>query len=285
MTFAFDTAALRQRAELAIAVARRVGQDAAAFRADAGSEELAVENKGLQDFVTVADKRAEQTIRAALQESFPDDAFMGEEGGSARPQMARIDTPPGTWVVDPIDGTTNFIRGFRHWGVSIAFVSGKDILVGVIYDATRDVVFSAISGEGALREGQPISAAKTRDPARGIAILGHSRRTDFEDYLAVSRRLFDTGMDYRRMGAAAIGLVRVAEGVADLYYERHLSPWDVLAGALIAREAGAQVAIPPVERLLAEGGPVFACAPGLAQALSFLVETEREAFEPASIMA
>lgn len=272
----FDLASLRKRVEAAIAIARNVGTETTKFRADIQPETLAVENKGLQDFVTIADKRAEQTIRKTLLEQFPDDAFLGEEGGASRNGSSG-----GTWVVDPIDGTTNFIRGFRHWGVSIAFVSGDEILVGVIYDATQNAVFSAIRGEGALREGKPITAAKTTEPARGIAILGHSRRTDFEDYLSISRKIYETGMDYRRMGAAAIGLIRVAEGVADLYYERHLSAWDMLAGALIANEAGAVIALPPLTQLLAHGGPVVACAPGVAKDLSFLMELEKQSFAAA----
>lgn len=272
----FDLAALRQRTEAAITIARRVGMETAKFRAEVQPETLAVENKGFQDFVTVADKRAEQMIREALLGQFPDDAFLGEEGGASTNGPST-----GTWVVDPIDGTTNFIRGFRHWGVSIAFVAGDEILVGVIYDATQNAVFSAIHGEGALREGKPITTAKTTDPSRGLAILGHSRRTDFEDYLSISRKIYETGMDYRRMGAAAIGLIRVAEGVADLYYERHLSAWDMLAGALIAKEAGAVIALPPLPRLLAHGGPVVACAPGVANDLSFLMELENQAFAAA----
>lgn len=264
---AFDLSALKARSEAAITVARRVGQDAAAFREAARPETLGVENKGLQDFVTVADKRAEEAIRAALIGEFPDDSFMGEEGGGNSGEG-------GTWVVDPIDGTTNYIRGFRHWGVSIAFIAGGEILIGVIYDAAQDRVFHAIRGEGAFKEGQPITAARTADPAHAIVILGHSRRTPFEDYLAVSRRLYERGIDYRRMGAAAIGLLRVAEGVSDLYYERHLSSWDMLAGILIAEEAGAIVATSPLGELLNEGGPIIACAPGLAGEFSFLMEME-----------
>lgn len=263
----FDLSSLRTRAQAAISVARRAGTEAAAFRADAPPETLGVENKGPQDFVTVADRRAEETIRSSLLSLFPDDGFMGEEGGGRSGDR-------GTWVVDPIDGTTNFIRGFRHWGVSIAFIAAGEILIGVIYDAAQDKVFHAIRGEGAFKEGRPIAAAATRDPAQAIVILGHSRRTDFEDYLAVSRRLYERGIDYRRMGAAAIGLVRVAEGVSDLYYERHLSAWDMLAGALIAAEAGARVTTASIDVLLAGGGAIVACAPGLAEEFAFLTDME-----------
>lgn len=271
MAFAFNLSALQARARAAILVARRVGMEAAAFRTQALPETLGVENKGLQDFVTVVDKRTEEAIRTALLGEFPDDFFMGEEGGERTDEQK---SAGGTWVVDPIDGTTNFIRGFRHWGVSIAFVAGGEILVGVIYDAAQDKVFHAIRGEGAFKEGEPIAAARTSDPAHAIVILGHSRRTDFQDYLAVSRRLYERGIDYRRMGAAAIGLIRVAEGISDLYYERHLSAWDMLAGVLIAEEAGAIVAVPSLPELLRDGGPVVVCAPGLIGEFSFLMEME-----------
>lgn len=267
MSLQFESSSLRARCEAAAEVARQVGQDTARFRQEALPDALGIENKGPQDFVTIADRRSEEAIRNALLATFPEDAFMGEEGGGQSGER-------GTWVVDPIDGTTNFIRGFRHWGVSIAFVAGSEILIGAIYDAAQDKVFHAIRGEGAFKEGQPIAAAKTVDSAQAIAVLGHSRRTDFEDYIAVSRRLYERGIDYRRMGAAAIGLIRVAEGISDLYYERHLSAWDMLAGVLIAKEAGATVAVPPLDRLLHHGGPVVAFAPGLGNEFSFLIEME-----------
>jgi myo-inositol-1(or 4)-monophosphatase len=260
----FDLASLKARAEAAISLARKVGRAAADFRAEALPETLAVESKGTQDFVTVADKRAEDAIRTTLLEAFADDGFMGEEGGGAAGQG-------GTWVVDPIDGTTNFIRGFRHWGVSIAFVAEGEILIGVIYDAAQDKVFHAIRGEGAFKDGIAIKASTTIDPGHAIAILGHSRRTDFEDYLAVARGLYNRGIDYRRMGAAAIGLVRVAEGISDLYYERQLSAWDMLAGILIAREAGVDVSAPTLAQMIGRGGPVVACTPGLSAELAFLL--------------
>jgi myo-inositol-1(or 4)-monophosphatase len=107
-----------------------------------------------------------------------------------------------------------------------------------------------------------------------MCILGHSRKTSFEEHLSLSRRLYERGMDYRRMGAAAIDLLRVAEGAADLYYERHLNAWDMLAGALIAYEAGAKVAMPELTTLLSDGGPVVAFSPALAREFEFILEIE-----------
>ncbi|MCH4549879.1 MULTISPECIES: inositol monophosphatase family protein [Rhizobium] len=267
MSSAFDAAAIRARSEVAISVALKVGREAARFRRDSNPGTLAIENKGLQDFVTIVDRRAEQAIRDGLISRFPDDTFMGEESGGGSGEG-------GTWVVDPIDGTTNYIRGFRHWGVSIAFVAGSTVEIGVVYDATEDKVFHAIRGGGAFKDGLPVHVAATADPAHALVILGHSRKTSFDDHLALLRRLHERGMDYRRMGAAAIDLVRVAEGAADLYYERHLNAWDMLAGALIAKEAGAMVAMPPVYKLLAQGGPVIAHSPGLAGEFAFILDIE-----------
>lgn len=257
------TLALEARALQGARIARRVGRAAAAFRAT-GAAGLGIDSKGLQDFVTLADRRAEQSIRKALARHFPTDGFLGEEsGGEAREQL---------WVVDPIDGTTNFIRGFRHWGVSMAFVAGGRVQVGIVYDAALDQVYWAIRGGGAFKDRAPIRASAVADPARAIAILGHSRRTSFDEYLAVARILYERGIDYRRMGAAAIGLCRVADGIADLYYERHLNSWDMLAGALIAREAGVRVLMPPIDVVLREGGPVMAGTPGLLGEFAFLKE-------------
>lgn len=266
MSSAFDAAALDDRAAAATDIARRVGREAARFRTEMGAG-LKVENKGLQDFVTVADRNAEQAIRDGLLSLFPRDTFMGEETGGSSGGA-------GTWVVDPIDGTTNYIRGFRHWGVSIAFCAEGRLEVGVVYDAAKDSVVSAVRGKGAFREGVAVHAAATSDPTNAMCILGHSRKTSFEEHLSLSRRLYERGMDYRRMGAAAIDLLRVAEGAADLYYERHLNAWDMLAGALIAYEAGAKVAMPELTTLLSDGGPVVAFSPALAREFEFILEIE-----------
>ncbi len=256
---------LAARVRLAEQVVRQVGREALAFRERMGPLGLNVESKGLQDFVTVADRQAEETIRQAIAAAFPDDCFIGEESGGSSARG-------GVWVVDPIDGTTNYIRGFRHWGVSVAFVVAGEVELGAIYDAAQDKVYSAARGQGASKDGVPIHVSTGSDPSRAIAILGHSRRTDFDTYVEVARQLYALGTDYRRMGAAAIGLVRVADGIGDLYYERHLFGWDMLAGALIAAEAGARVYLPPTDVAIARGGPILVVAPGLDASYGFLRE-------------
>lgn len=256
------------RLHLACRLAGEVGREAEAFRRSADPATLAVSTKSLQDFVSAADRRAEETIRSELARVFPEDGFLGEETGGDT-------SAAGFWVVDPIDGTANYIRGLRHWGVSIAFVSGGAVRLGCVYDATSDGVYSAIAGRGAFCDGRPVRASTLSDPRRALAIVGYSRRTAFEAHQALLRRLHDLGMEYRRLGSAAVGLVQVADGIADLYWEAHLNGWDMLAGALIAAEAGADILMPTLDRAIVEGGPVAACAPGLWEDLGFL----REAFE------
>lgn len=256
---------LADRLELAISLARQVGRQAAAFRSKASAAALQIQLKGAQDFVTIADKQAEFTIRSTLAAAFPGDSFVGEESGG------QLDQGP-CWVVDPIDGTTNFLRGFDHWGVSLALVSEGVISLGVIYDASCDKVFYAQSGRGAFADGTAIHASSNADPSRAMAMLGHSRRTGIGPYLATIEALHAQGIDYRRMGAAAIGLLRVADGTAELYFERHLNSWDMLAAALIAQQAGAIVRLPTLEHCMARGGPVLAMAPGLSGHLEFLAQ-------------
>ncbi len=267
MSSAFDSAAIRARAEVAIAVALETGREAARFRRDINPGTLAVENKGLQDFVTVADRKAEQAIRHGLISRFPDDTFMGEESGG-RSGAA------GTWVVDPIDGHNQLHQGLSGIGASRSPSSPAAGSRSAWFTTAPRTGFPCRARRWRLQERLAIHAAATVDPANALVILGHSRKTNFDDYLAVSRRLHERGMDYRRTGAAAIDLVRVAEGAVDLYYERHLNAWDMLAGALIAEEAGAVVAMPPIDKLLADGGPVIAHAPGLAGEFAFILENE-----------
>jgi myo-inositol-1(or 4)-monophosphatase len=261
---------LDRRLELACDLARRVGLTALKFWQDQGADALGTQAKGLQDFVTEADKLAEQTIRDELARDFPDDGFIGEEkGGNAGSS--------GYWVVDPIDGTANYLRGIKHWGVSIAYVSGGETVLGIIHDTPTDRVYAARLGRGATREGQPIKVSPTRNPHTALGILGASRRTSFDLYLDQLRALYDAGIEHRKIGAAAIGLVRVAEGVVDFYYEKHLNSWDALAGLLIAQEAGAQVVCPAMDSFIAHGGEVFCATPALSSQLQALLVEQQTA--------
>lgn len=253
-----------ERLDFACTLARQVGLEALRFWEERGTENLGTTSKGLQDFVTEADQNAEDTIRNALAERFPDDGFVGEEGG-------RKSGTGGTWIVDPIDGTANYLRGLRHWGVSIGYVEGGKPVVGVIHDSATDRIYAAQMGGGATRDGVPIRVSPTSDPHLATGILGTSRRLPFDVYLDKLRALYDAGIEYRRIGSAAIGMVRVAEGVADFYYEAHLNCWDAAAALLIVQEAGGEVLAPPMETFIPDGGEVFCATPDLSKQLRDLL--------------
>ncbi len=253
-----------KRLDFACALARDVGNEALRYWEEHGTENLGTTNKGLQDFVTIADKAAEDTIRNALSDAFPDDGFVGEESGGETGQG-------GYWVVDPIDGTSNYLRGLRHWGVSIAYVENGKTVVGVIHDSPTDRIYAAMLGGGATRDGQKITVSTTTDPHSAVGILGASRRTSFDLYLKQLRALYDAGIEHRKIGSAAIGIVRVAEGVVDFYYEKHLNCWDALAALLIAKEAGAQVVAPSMDDFIPDGGEVFCGTPALSEQLEGLL--------------
>ncbi len=258
---------LEERFDFAIDLARHAGREALRFWHENGAKNLGTTNKGLQDFVTRADKDAEHMIRKALSEKFPGDGFIGEESGGETGK-------DGYWVVDPIDGTANYMRGLRHWGVSIAYVKDGKTVLGIIHDSPTDRIYSAQTGGGARRDGEIIKTADTSDPHKAMGILGVSRRSSFETYLNQLRALNEAGIEHRKIGSAAIGIVRVAEGVADFYYEKHLNCWDALAALLIAKEAGARVVAPPMDRFISEGGEVFCATPKLfAQLEGLLLET------------
>lgn len=258
---------LQDRYECSQKLARRVGRQALAFWQDNGPQGLGTQTKGLQDFVTEADKVAENTIRSELKQAFPGDGFIGEETGG---------TPgsSGYWVVDPIDGTANYLRGLRHWGVSIAYVCDGRTRLGVVHDAPNDRLYHARLDHGAYQDETPIKVAPTRDPHAAVGIIGMSRRTPIDAYLNQIQALHHAGIEHRKIGSAAIGIVRVAEGVVDFYHESHLNCWDALAAVLIAQEAGSTAQVPTLDTFIADGGPVLCATPELSDLLTSLLTPE-----------
>jgi len=261
--------ALTRRLHLVRILAQEAGREALQFWNESGGKALGIEKKSTQDFVTIADRQAEYRIKSTLAREFPEDGFIGEETGGAKGRR-------GTWVVDPIDGTANYLRGLRHWGVSIAYVLDGVTVLGIVHDSPTDRIYSARLGHGAWRDGEKIGVSNTTGPQMAMGILGASRRTPFALYLNQLQALFDAGIEHRKIGSAAIGLVRMAEGVVDFYYEKHLNSWDALAGVLIASEAGAGVVAPPMDDFIANGGEVLCTTPAIsAQLQDLLVGAQR----------
>jgi len=250
------------RLDFACALARQLGaRSLEAFRTRA----MRVERKAGLDLVTDVDRDNERRIRAAVAESFPSDAVLGEEFGGVLEREV--------WVVDPIDGTHNFARGTPWWCISIAFLRDARPVIGLVYDPVHDELFSAREGLGAQLDAERLeTAAVHKLPGTTIGFgLGAGR--DASETLAVLTALSDRGVGLRGQGAGALSLCHVAAGRADGFFEREIHLWDVAAAMVILREAGADIEFPIDVRSPTSPAPVSAFAPGLRCAL--LAEAEQ----------
>ena len=214
------------------------------------------------DLVTAYDRWAEEAIVAAILEARPDDGFVGEEGASVTGRSGV------TWLIDPIDGTTNFVYGLPGCSVSVAARIEDRPAAGAVHDLVRDERFRATAGGGATRDGGAIRCAESDDLATALVATGFSYDADRRRaQAAVMVEMLPRVRDIRRLGGAAVDLCSVACGRVDAYFERGLGPWDHAAGALIAQEAGAVV----LDRT-PHGGALAGAAPALAEAFFALVE-------------
>ena len=188
------------------------------------------------DMVSDADRDAEAAITDLSRAERPDDGLLAEEGSESEGSSGR------RWVIDPLDGTTNFLYGLPAWAVSIALEDGDDAVVGVVLDPVRDELFSAVRGEGAWLGGERLAPSGCESLDRALVATGFSydpgRRAAQAEVLV---RALPRLRDIRRPGAAALDLCAVAAGRVDGYFERGLKPWDWAAGSLVAAEAGAVV--------------------------------------------
>jgi myo-inositol-1(or 4)-monophosphatase len=216
-----------------IKAAQRAGRG---LKRDLGEiEHLQVSLKGPRNFVTAADRRAEETVREELAKARPDYGFLGEEGGAHEGS-----DKSHRWIVDPLDGTTNFLHGIPHFAVSIALERGGVIVAGLVYNPANEDMFIAERGKGAYLNDKRIRVAAREHLADAVVACGlpHYGRGD----LALARKEIAAAQQHfaglRRYGAAALDLAWIACGRLDAYWERDLSPWDVAAGMILVREAG-----------------------------------------------
>lgn len=233
--------------ELALATAAAHAAGAVLLRSFEGDFEVEVKSSPI-DLVTSADRAAEALILDVLRRAHPDHSFLAEESGlSGHDPENMVLPPPGglRWVIDPLDGTTNFAHGFPHFAVSIALCDSEGPRLGVIHDPIRGETFTAVRGGGAQleRPGQPPRRlAVTRVSALQQALLAtgfsYQRATTATDNLAEFNRMVPRICCVRRAGSAALDLAYVAAGRLDGYWEYHLQPWDLAAGALLVQEAG-----------------------------------------------
>jgi myo-inositol-1(or 4)-monophosphatase len=253
-----------------VALARAVAGEAVALLLDGlRRTRVTVETKSTAtDMVSEMDRASEALIVSRLLAARPDDGIVAEEGS------ARAGTSGLRWVVDPLDGTTNYLYDFPGWAVSIAAEDDAGVVAGVVADAVHGEVFTAARGGGAHRNGEPIAVSGCRDLPTALVGTGFGYGAERRAAQgAVLTGLLPRVRDVRRMGAASVDLCSVACGRLDAYYERGLSWWDLAAGALVATEAGAVVSA-------LDGGPprgdsVVASTPGLATSLRELLGSLR----------
>ena len=248
---------LGARASFARSLAREAG--AHARRYFLRELTFSAEAKGPQDWVSAADFDVEALIRTRLASAFPSDSMLGEEGGTADGS----ELGANAWIVDPIDGTINFVHGVRYWCVSIAFVADGERRIGVIYDPSLDELFWAVSGGGAFCDDAPILASSCRRVDQSLVCAGYVPRHSLAQQQQLERRLYEAGAAVKDMGAGALMLAHVAAGRFDGFIERHMHPWDALAGLLLVEEAQGRTYPYPGAEGLAAGGAVLATAPGI----------------------
>jgi myo-inositol-1(or 4)-monophosphatase len=205
------------------------------------------------DMVSEVDRAAEATVARILAQRRPDDGVLAEEG-TARPGTTGV-----RWVVDPLDGTTNYLFGVPQFGVSVAAEAAGATLVGIVVDPSRDETWAAAQGWGARRNGTPVRVAAGRSTlATALVATGFGyQRARREWQAAVAARIIPRVRDIRRFGAAALDLCWTAGGRFDAYYEWGLNPWDLAAGALICAEAGGRVQAFPGRLIVASTPELF----------------------------
>lgn len=255
-----ENSGLLERLAAAESVAREAGALAMSLITGPASE-LGVAEKGRLDVCTEADLAVERLIRARLADRFGD-AMLGEEyGGAVGDQL---------WVVDPVDGTYNFVHGLPQWCISIGFLERGVPTLGVIFNPARDELFAACAGRGATLNGRTIRASGTLHLDRPLVEVGWSNRRPIEGYQALIGRLVEHGYEFRRLGSGALGLAQVAAGQTDGYIELHINAWDVAAGLVLVREAGGWTNDFLAGDGLTKGNAILACTPALKIKLSAL---------------
>ncbi len=218
-------------------------------------DQLAIEEKGVQDLVSRADREVEELIRKRVAETFGDDPVVGEEEGG--------DYAEQFWIVDPIDGTTNFLRGLPYWGIALAFAQGSKAVLAFTYDPVHDALFCAREGQGATRNDQPIRVTE-RGVNQSCIALAHSPKAAIDNYVATLNRLAERQIEHRRLGSIAISLSIMAQGGLDGVITSSTNSWDVLGGLLIAQEAGASVSLFENPEELGRRRPIAAATQPLA---------------------
>ncbi|WP_299695013.1 inositol monophosphatase family protein [uncultured Tateyamaria sp.] len=252
---------LSDRMEFAVDLCHAAGDVARAYFANRAT--LVVDQKGAQDWVSEADKNVETFIRDRIGHTWPDDGIVGEE------HAPKAGTSGFDWVIDPIDGTTNFVNGIPAWTVVLAGVSGGQTQVGVIHEPNVGETYAALRGHGATMNGATMQVAAGVPLDSGTVSIGYSNRVQAAHVLPVIAAVIDRGALYHRNASGALSLAYVADGRLLGYVEEHMNAWDCLAGQLMIAEAGGRIEDQDADAMIRSGGRVVA---GSADVFDTLVE-------------
>jgi myo-inositol-1(or 4)-monophosphatase len=229
-----------------------------------------VEHKGFNDLVSYVDKQAEQTLVDGLLKILPEAGFVAEEGTSKKV------AEEFNWIIDPLDGTTNFIHGLPIYSVSVALQQHDKIIAGVVYEINRDECFHAIANEAAYLNDQKITVSKDISLTSSLIATGFPYY-DFEkmdDYLSILKELMQNSHGLRRMGSAAVDLAYVACGRFEGFFEYNLNAWDVAAGAFIVQQAGGTVSTFTNKTNYIYGREILAATPIVHQEMLTIINSK-----------
>lgn len=257
---------------IAVKAARRAGT--LMIRQMNHLESLPVAEKSHNDFVTQVDRQAEEAIIEVIKDHYPEHAILAEESGADGDHEYQ-------WIIDPLDGTTNYMHGFPVFSVSIAVAAGGELQHGVVYDPLRQEIFTASRGDGAQLDGRRIRVSGRRLLTDALIGTGFPYRGDqaagLDNYLALLKIMLQNTAGVRRPGAAALDLAYVAAGRLDAFWEFGLKIWDVAAGALLIREAGGIVSGVDGSENYLDGGHILAATPKVYAAMAKLFAGEAKA--------
>lgn len=259
------------RLSFTIDLARRAGELGLTFFRDIDS--LTIESKGHQDLVSNGDKEVELFIRAELARAYADDSVVGEEHAPTSGSSGY------TWIIDPIDGTANFVRGIPAWAVVIACVKDGKTVIGVVYEPSTGEMFSARTGGGAFLNDRPIKVSTSQSISDGSVGVGFNGRTEAGNVVPLVASIIANGGVFFRNASGAIMLAYVAAGRLIGYSEEHMNAWDCVAAMLIIEEAGGLVE--PYNRgdVIANGTVAIAGGPGVFARIKALSVDAFETFE------
>ena len=254
---------IESRLNAAKLICRKSGDEA--LRYFGRIDSLEVESKGPQDRVSQADRNVETLMRESIREFFPDDGIIGEEHEPTEGSSGF------TWVIDPIDGTNNFVSGIPNWTTVLACVKDSRIVVGVTHDPNMNEMFYCKTGGGAFLNNEPIHSSSAESLSEGIFGMGFSPRIQPEEAAGIIESILKREGTITKNGSGALSIAYAASGRFIGFLELHMNAWDCFAGLLLAQESGCSVADYDVDSLLSSGGSVLIGSPAIISEITELV--------------